>query len=99
MSIMINATKNISIKSSIVIKVSTSEMILSVSRGIVKSNLKMFALALFLLLPMAGFAQKPIKASKKAKVVKTIKRNILDIEFGTFNYSSPFLSKKSTFIG
>jgi hypothetical protein len=46
-----------------------------------------------------GFSNKPLKKAHKIKTVKTIKRNVLDIEFGTFNYASPFLSKKINFLG
>jgi hypothetical protein len=96
---MIDGTKNTSMKSSIVVRVFKSEMIFAIKRNTIKPNMKLLALVLLILLPTAGYSQKPTKKFKKAKVVKTIKRNVLEIEFGTFNYSSPFLAKKSTFLG
>lgn len=62
-------------------------------------NQKLFILAFFILIPFVGFSNPSLKRTKKIKTVKTIKRNILDIEFGTFNYESPFIAKKSLFLG
>lgn len=95
---MISSIKNSSIKNSIVVKVFASEMIFTVKRSLVKPNMKVLVLALLFLFPAFGFAKPPIKAQKKYKVTKSIKRNILEIEFGTFNYNSPILTKKSIFL-
>ena len=63
------------------------------------NNLRALVLLVFLMIPVVGFSEVSFKKNKKAKTAKTIKRNILDIEFGTFKYESPFIAKKSIFIG
>jgi hypothetical protein len=48
---------------------------------------------------MLSFSTPPSKRAKKVKTVKAVKRNILEIEFGTFKYESPVIAKKSVFLG
>lgn len=63
------------------------------------NNPRALVLVVFLMIPVVGFSEVSFKKNKKPKTAKTIKRNILDIEFGTFKYESPFIAKKSIFIG
>jgi hypothetical protein len=62
-------------------------------------NQRLFILSLFLLIPVLSFSTPPTKRAKKVKTVKAVKRNILEIEFGTFKYESPVIAKKSVFLG
>ncbi|MCF8326221.1 MAG: hypothetical protein K9I84_14785 [Leadbetterella sp.] len=62
-------------------------------------NQRLFILSFFLLIPMLSFSTPPTKRAKKVKTVKAVKRNILEIEFGTFKYESPVIAKKSVFLG
>jgi hypothetical protein len=62
-------------------------------------NQRLFILAFFFLIPIIGFSNPPSKRAKKVKTVKTVRRNILENEFGTFKYESPFIYKKNIFMG
>lgn len=62
-------------------------------------NQRLFVMSFFLLIPMLSFSTPPTKRAKKVKTVKAVKRNILEIEFGTFKYESPVIAKKSVFLG
>ena len=63
-----------------------------------KVNLLVIMVGLFAI-PNTGFSKPRHKKMKQSKVVKAVKRNVLDIEFGTFNYDCPIFTKKSVFIG
>ncbi len=61
---------------------------------------RLFILSFFFVIPFVSFSTPtPTKRVKKTKMVKAVKRNILEIEFGTFKYESPVISKKSVFLG
>ncbi len=62
-------------------------------------NQRLFVLSFFLMIPVLSFSTPPTKRAKKVKTVKAVKRNILEIEFGTFKYESPVIAKKSVFLG
>ena len=84
---------------SIFLSVFKSKVDISLNKLFTLRNQKTIILILFCLIPLVGFSNTPIKKAKRAKTVKTIKRNILEIEFGTFNYNSPVLTKKINFLG
>lgn len=92
-------TKQLSINNSIILDTFNSQLIYSFKNLFKSKNQRFLILVCFILIPFMGFSNKPVKKAHKIKTVKTIKRNVLDIEFGTFNYASPFLSKKSNFLG
>jgi hypothetical protein len=91
-----NQTSN---NNSIFLSVFNSEGYLSLKNLFTSRNQKAIILILFCLIPLAGFSNNPIKKAKRTKTVKTVKRNILEVEFGTFNYNSPVLTKKINFLG
>ena len=62
-------------------------------------NQRLFVLSFFLMIPVLSFSTPPTKRAKKVKTVKAVKKNILEIEFGTFKYESPVIAKKSVFLG
>jgi hypothetical protein len=66
-----------------------------IQTGSKRRNQPLLLLAL-LIMPFLGFS-KPLP--KSSKTTKTIRRSILDVEFGTFRYVSPVTSQKSVFLG
>ncbi len=70
-----------------------------ISNVITLRNQRLFVLSFLLMIPVLSYSTPPSKKAKKVKTVKAVKRNILDIEFGTFRYESPVVAKKSVFLG
>lgn len=62
-------------------------------------SLFLAAFVIMFSMPISTTAKPPLFKLKKTKIVKVSKRNAFDIEFGTFNYESPIVNKKSIFIG
>ncbi|MCP9766669.1 hypothetical protein EGI22_02030 [Lacihabitans sp. LS3-19] len=62
-------------------------------------NIKSLILIAFIMIPISGISKPIFKKCHKNKTVKTSRRNMMDIEFGTFRYESPVVAKKSVFIG
>ncbi|MBP6620345.1 MAG: hypothetical protein KA188_08850 [Leadbetterella sp.] len=71
----------------------------TISCVVVKNRTQRLFILAFLLVPFLSFSNPPSKRAKKTKTVKTIRRNILEVEFGTFRYESPVMAKKSVFLG
>jgi hypothetical protein len=91
--------KQLSINNSIIIEALLSQLIYIFKNFFKTKNQKFLILIFFSFIPFMSFSNKPVLKAKKIKTAKTVKRNVLEIEFGTFNYSSPFLAKKSNFLG
>ncbi|MCP9756033.1 hypothetical protein EGI26_12800 [Lacihabitans sp. CCS-44] len=91
--------KQLSINNSIILDAVKAQVIYIFKNLFRTRNQRFLILIFFSLIPFMSFSNRPPKKAKRIKTVKTIKRNVLDIEFGTFNYSSPVLSKKSKFLG
>lgn len=91
--------KQLSINNSIILDAVKAQVIYIFKNLFRTRNHRFLILIFFSLIPFMSFSNRPPKKAKRIQTVKTIKRNVLDIEFGTFNYSSPVLSKKSKFLG
>lgn len=70
-----------------------------ISNAVKSKKQRLFILSFFFVIPFVSFSAPTTKRVKKTKTVKAVRRNILEIEFGTFRYESPVIAKKSVFLG